>query len=55
MVPSGSTSDLAKVSIPADEFADGADVGLEVEEFAALGAMADGDTVLCDSNAVITF
>ena len=43
------------IYIPADEFADGADVGLEVEEFSALGAMADGDTVLCDGDAVITF
>ena len=42
------------IYIPSGEFTDGADVALEVEEFPALGAMADGGDVLCDEGVVIT-
>lgn len=42
------------IRISASEFADGADVGLELEEREALGAMTDGTFVLCDNGAIIT-
>ncbi len=42
------------IRIPASEFADGADVGLELEEREALGAMSVGNEVICDNGAVIT-
>lgn len=42
------------IRIPASEFADGADVGLELEEHEALGAMSVGNEVICDNGAVIT-
>lgn len=42
------------IRIPASEFADGADVGLELEEHEALGAMSVGNEAICDNGAVIT-
>ena len=42
------------IQIPASEFADGADVGLEIEEFEPFGALTDDDAVLCENDYVIT-
>lgn len=42
------------IQIPASEFADGADVGLEIEEIEPLGALTEDDVVLCENDYVIT-
>lgn len=42
------------IMIPAEEFANASDVALEVDEFGPLGAMSDGDAVICDNGDIIT-
>ena len=43
------------IMIDAQEFENGADIGLEVEEFESLGAMMISDEAICIDGEVLTF